>query len=80
MTATVRLVAVDRGIAARMRKVAADRGPSRSPGKRRIAVWQASSKTWSAPFAERESNILGPAPLDWPQTRSAQRHLGSVPG
>lgn len=64
------------------RKVYLSLGPSRVPGKIRIATWSHQAKAWSNPHTKHVIDLC-PAPEDWPQTKAVKRWLaehGKVAG
>lgn len=74
----IRLVALRRGHQEKgIRKVAVvlERTAKTPEGKTRVQVWSQAAKRWSHVRTVRDSEIVGDAPADWPQTRAARRSL-----
>lgn len=73
-----RLVALNRGHQETpIRKVAAvlPRSARTPEGKERVRVWSHAGKSWSNPTVVRNTEIIGPAPESWAQTRAARKAI-----
>ena len=75
LTENTRLAPGD-GSMVRTRKVYLYLGPSRSPGKIRIATWSHAARGWSAARAAH-ADLFCAAPEDWPQTRAARKWVAA---